>query len=61
MAKCRACKAEIIFVQMETGGRMPLDAEPEKRVVLEALTSVGRVVSTYVSHFATCPNAEEFK
>lgn len=43
---------------------MPIDVEPEKRIVLENDASgqpLGRVVDTYVSHFATCPNADQHR
>lgn len=42
---------------------MPLDAKPEKRIVLNRSTAgqIGEVVDTYVSHFATRPNADEHR
>jgi hypothetical protein len=48
---------------------MPLDAKPEKRVVLDdyevktfnAPAPRAAVVNTYTSHFATCPNAAQHR
>lgn len=45
---------------------MPVDAKPEKRIVLDDVRfgddpPTARVVDTYVSHFATCPKAERFR
>jgi hypothetical protein len=40
---------------------MPLDANPEQRVILGAATGRARVVNTYTSHFATCPHANEHR
>jgi hypothetical protein len=62
MATCSSCGAEIIWTVTEAGRRMPIDAKPEKRVVLrkqenDPLTPLARVVDTFISHFATCPNA----
>lgn len=67
MAHCRSCKAPIVWVLTASGARMPVDAKPEKRIVL---TPDGRrpdaapraeVVDTYVSHFATCAHAAEHR
>lgn len=73
---CRKCGAPMVWVTMDPSGKKnPLDPEPTTagRVVFigdpesqnprarslkkgEAATS-----ETFVSHFATCPNADEFK
>lgn len=66
-AKCRGCGAEIIWAVTADGHWMPLDAKFEGRFVLErskrddgtALIAVSR--ATYVAHFATCPQADEFR
>lgn len=64
--KCSSCQAEIRWAVTEAGGKMPLDPKPEKRVILvEVVPEVGppssmeyaRVVDTYLTHFATCPNS----
>lgn len=62
---CRSCGAPIIFAATEQGKTMPVDAAPQKRVLLEpaaeGLPPIARVVDTYVSHFATCPNAAQHR
>lgn len=41
---------------------MPLDATPEKRFVIEpAAPPLALPRDTYVSHFATCPNAAQHR
>lgn len=62
---CRSCGAPLIWGVTENDKRMPVDAKPEKRVVFEkrgnGLPPLARVVDTYVSHFATCPNAAQHR
>jgi hypothetical protein len=63
---CTGCGAAIVWVVTEAGKRMPVDAKPEKRVVLDDVHPVGegpraRVVDTYVSHFVTCPERDRFR
>ena len=67
-AKCRSCGASIVWVVTDPGGmRMPVDAKAEKRFVLDPLaerlgaTPSARLEETYVSHFATCPNAAQHR
>lgn len=77
MSKCKACGAEIKWVLLATGKKMPVDTkkvpyryDPEGTLTL--LTMDGRVISKavldldsddfgYVSHFATCPAADTFR
>lgn len=69
MATCSSCGAEITWVKSVTSGKpMPLNAEPEKRIVLvDAIGDLdrdgvrGRVVDTYTSHFSNCPHAEKHR
>lgn len=72
MSACRSCGADLLWVASATTGKpMPLDAKPEKRVVLserlEGLDDdaaepwVAEVVDTYTPHFATCPEAREWR
>ncbi len=59
--KCRSCQAPIVWVTSATTRRaMPLDAKPEKRVVVDE-HHVGRVVDAYTSHFATCEFAAQHR
>ena len=65
-ATCTGCGAAIVWVATAAGKRMPIDAKPEKRVVLDDVHGIGeppsaRVIDTYVSHFSTCPQAQRFR
>lgn len=57
---CRSCQAPIIWCTSASGRPMPLDAKPEKRVVVDD-HQVGRVVDAYVSHFSTCEFAAQHR
>ena len=71
IVSCKSCGAPIFYVASERGNNMPLNSKPEKRVVLTneagylvknaSEVSVGRVVDVYISHFATCPNANKHR
>lgn len=76
MNACRSCKAPVRWVIMESGRRNPLDAEPTDRgnVALEAGGQRGIVLAgdelararahgepLYLSHFATCPFADQHR
>lgn len=71
--KCSSCQAAIIWAQSAKGHPSPIDAEPvsEGNVVLDVPDDpreppIARVLKKgqhapmprYVSHFATCPNAD---
>ena len=72
MSKCKSCGANIIWIPTVGGKAMPCDAKPipyteDSTGSLTLVTKDGRVVRAkadmssdnfgYVSHFATCPNA----
>lgn len=68
MASCTSCGAEIIWAVTLSGRRIPLNSKSERRAILDPNAGAGttdpvrmRVVDTYVSHFATCPNAEQHR
>ena len=65
MSRCTSCNAEIVFAKTEAGKTMPVSmASGQKRIVLEHDadgTVLARVVSTYLSHFADCPNAPQHR
>lgn len=71
MANCRGCGAEIFWAETTAGRAVPLDAKPESRFVgsgsktIATSTTPSRDVvklqDTYLSHFATCPKAGEFR
>ena len=60
---CRTCGAQILWVHMRgSGKRMPIDADSlQSRVVLNKDQTLGAVRQTGVSHFATCPQADEHR
>ena len=64
---CTGCGKPVIWTVTEKNGkRMPVDAQPQKRVVFlrnpsDPTTPVSRVVSTFTPHFATCPEAARFR
>lgn len=72
ITECRSCKAKIVFLTMESGRQMPVDAEPhENGNIWIGEDGVGRVVGKgdhttvaaplYISHFATCPMAKAYR
>jgi len=62
-AKCSTCGAAIIWGETDALKRIPLNAEPEKRYVADTIVGGDRVVlrSTFVPHFATCPDAKQHR
>ena len=65
MATCKGCGAEILWLKTMTGKTMPVDIPPEKRIVIIYDRVIGEergeVKDSYVSHFATCPQADAFR
>ena len=72
--RCRSCGAEIIWLTMASGRRMPINPEPSPagNVVADLVVAVGAVLSTtpgaakpagplYLSHFATCPQGKTWR
>lgn len=66
----RKCGAPIRWVRTAAGELMPLDAEPVAEGNVELLEDGTAIVhgqpllfatDLYLSHFATCPNAKEFR
>lgn len=56
---CKGCGRLIHFARTPQGKTIPLDVRPP----VYKLTEDGRcerAPDTYVTHFATCPNADEF-
>jgi len=70
-ARCKTCDAEIIWARTERGKLMPLDAEPaerpsgvfrlEVREGKEPLIFSAFGDPVYISHFATCPYADQHR
>ena len=66
MAECRSCQAEITWIKLRPMMKAhPVNATPTKVIVLGDVRSdgnpVGKMVDGYVSHFATCPQAGEWR
>ena len=47
--QCRSCGADVIWIITEAGKRMPVDAAP------------GLIPGEHTSHFATCPQANDWR
>ena len=66
-AKCSSCGAAVIWTVTEAGKRMPVDATPAGKVTVLVKnpdgsdTPVSRMRDHFVSHFATCPNAQSHR
>ncbi len=77
MSRCRSCGADVIWVRTERERKMPLDSLPVDStgrnlfVLRDHASSEGPLAIAawglahtephYVSHFATCPNADEHR
>lgn len=75
LAQCRSCDAPVIWVVTTNGKRMPVDADPvvaargfrlddevEGEVPLATFTQTpAQDERLYLSHFATCPNADQHR
>lgn len=75
MTRCRSCEAPIVWALTPGGKRIPLDADPvpdgnaviiERRagvpvIELIDLADVDAGAVRYRSHFATCPQANEWR
>lgn len=64
MATCEGCGAEIMWAITSNGKKIPLDPDPEERFVVARQKNTGPQVAlkkTYQTHFASCPDAEEFR
>ena len=74
MSKCKSCGAEILWIKMKSGKAMPVDPEPYRFCKVgedpdtfvtkegETVKGIPGVIMTgYISHFATCPNADRHR
>lgn len=53
---CKSCKSPIRWIMMSTGRSMPVNPE-----FVTVVTEAGTVIKGHISHFATCPNAQEHR
>jgi hypothetical protein len=62
--ECKACKKEIMFVPMDSGKMMPVDAKPVQMVILESQAEGksprGKMISVLVPHWGTCSDPKRF-
>lgn len=72
MGRCRTCEQEIVWALTERGKPIPIDPNPraDGNITLHSLAGADQQIAhvlgadeaasgpTYVSHFATCPDAE---
>ncbi len=58
---CSSCGAAILWARTEAGKAMPINAKPEKRVVLGSRTGRAHVLDTYLPHWASCPSADQHR
>lgn len=68
--KCQSCKAEIIFCLTKKGNLIPVNfnslTEDDRRWLLNRTkefynTPLGYRYGEHIPHFATCPNANQFR
>ncbi len=54
---CRSCKAPVVWIRLEASGKaIPCDPK-----VLVIVTDGGQIARGRVSHFATCPQAKDWR
>lgn len=61
--KCRGCSVMVLFAKNETGKVIPLDTQaPTYEIKTDLLGQqvAIRTDTVYVSHFSTCPKANDF-
>jgi hypothetical protein len=58
---CKGCGAQVVWVKMPSGKRMPLDAKAQQMIQVSNDGQRGRVLTVHTSHFATCPKARGFR
>ena len=65
MTRCKGCGAEIRWIKTAAGKNMPLDFQPVRFYVnmknLVDDEDRWEVINGHQAHWATCPNATEFK
>lgn len=63
-SKCSSCGADIEWSMTERGKAVPLNKPPEKRFIMffkPGCPEYVKLVETWLSHFATCPNAKQHR
>lgn len=60
-SKCASCGAPIIWVEMPSGKKMPVDEKGEMLAILSPDNKRAMMRRAHKSHFATCPNASKHR
>ena len=61
---CRGCSEPIFYVKTAaSNGKkwIPLNAQPERRILIGEQTGLAHSVTTYMPHHAVCPEADKFR
>lgn len=65
MPKCKSCGAEILWVTTAAGKSTPVDEKTTRVAMLieegEGNFKIGEVAKGHVSHWVTCPTANEHR
>lgn len=59
-ARCKGCGKEILFAADPSGRLITLDTKPPVYQLADDGEHCERARGFYVSHFATCPDAQQF-
>ena len=60
MSKCKGCGAEIKWIRTENNKNMPLDLELITIYIVD-VAGFPRLAKGHQIHWATCPEAKQFK
>lgn len=64
VSRCRSCDESIVWMRTNTGKNMPVDADTVDEADLETTEDGAPLFDHqkgHVSHFATCPHADEHR
>lgn len=59
MSICKGCGKPIQWIEMNSGKKMPVDAEPVTGVMIRE--GKGIITKVFTPHWATCPKANQFR
>lgn len=66
MPQCKSCEAQILFVELPSGRKMPVDAgDPQKYSFGTVVDAWGKVTTDgghgWRPHWASCPGADKHR
>jgi len=72
ITQCRSCKADIIWIKLNSGKMHPVNAKPKKvfipyfihdavHAVTDKKKAHWKIKMGYESHFATCPDSNRWR